>query len=147
MWRTCRRASTLLSVALVLIWTVSIWFTATAPLPRLGLPVQVALGASQGQLLVFWHDTGRDLVKDMGYRIRPKRAGVQWWFSSIRGGWLNSDGIPLWLLIAISAVITIALWLKPPRRGFCPACGYPSGSSSVCSECGKPLPARCRRNP
>ena len=26
------------------------------------------------------------------------------------------------------------------RRGRCPACGYPIGDASVCSECGKPLP-------
>ena len=25
------------------------------------------------------------------------------------------------------------------RRGLCPACAYPMGESSVCSECGKPL--------
>ncbi len=28
------------------------------------------------------------------------------------------------------------------KRGLCPACAYPRGESDVCSECGKPLPAR-----
>ena len=28
------------------------------------------------------------------------------------------------------------------RRGLCPACAYPHRESTVCSECGKPLPGR-----
>jgi hypothetical protein len=28
------------------------------------------------------------------------------------------------------------------RRGLCPHCAYPIGSSPLCTECGKPLPAR-----
>ncbi len=28
------------------------------------------------------------------------------------------------------------------RRGLCPKCAYPMGSSTVCTECGRPLPAR-----
>ncbi len=30
------------------------------------------------------------------------------------------------------------------KRGLCPACGYPTGESAVCSECGKVLPKGVR---
>jgi hypothetical protein len=33
------------------------------------------------------------------------------------------------------------------RRGRCPKCGYPAGSSDVCTECGKQLPERLVHQP
>jgi len=59
---------------------------------------------------------------------------------------------PLWDgLIINTAVFATAIGLlvlgptalrarKYRRRGGCPACGYPRGASSVCTECGEPLP-------
>ena len=43
----------------------------------------------------------------------------------------------LWLLIPGPFVLRRFI---RRRRGRCPACGYPRGDSSICSECGKPLP-------
>ncbi len=61
---------------------------------------------------------------------------------------------PLWVGFAVNTLFYAAvLWLLIPgpfalrrliraSRGRCPACGYPRGDSSICSECGKPLPGR-----
>jgi hypothetical protein len=42
----------------------------------------------------------------------------------------------LWTLI--SGPYTLRRFLRR-RHGLCPACRYPIGESSVCTECGKPL--------
>jgi hypothetical protein len=59
--------------------------------------------------------------------------------------------LPLWPGFAINTIFYAAiLWLlfAAPgfvrrrirvRRGQCPACAYPVGSSTVCTECGKPV--------
>jgi hypothetical protein len=65
---------------------------------------------------------------------------------------------PLWPGFAINtifyAAILLALFFAPGsvrrmirrRRGLCPACAYPVGTSPVCTECGKPVnPAPPRR--
>ena len=44
----------------------------------------------------------------------------------------------LWLLMYGLSALRRFLRL---RRGLCPKCAYPMGESSVCSECGKPLPS------
>ena len=63
---------------------------------------------------------------------------------------------PLWPGFAINTIFyATLLWLLIPgtfalrrflrvRRGHCPKCAYPMGESSVCTECGKPLPRRRR---
>ena len=40
-----------------------------------------------------------------------------------------------WLLFQLRRYLRI-------RRGHCPACGYPAGEASVCSECGRAVNAR-----
>jgi hypothetical protein len=45
----------------------------------------------------------------------------------------------LWLLIRGPFALRRFLRLK---RGLCPHCAYPMGQSPVCSECGRPLPAK-----
>ena len=64
---------------------------------------------------------------------------------------------PLWLGFAINTVFYAAiLWLpafglgalrrrRRIKRGLCPACAYPIGESSVCTECGRRLKERLRR--
>ena len=42
----------------------------------------------------------------------------------------------LWLLFA--APFAIRRWRRV-KRGLCPACGYPVGTSDVCTECGRSL--------
>ena len=65
---------------------------------------------------------------------------------------------PLWVgFLANTAFYSAGLWLvwflkilRPftllrrlrIKRGLCPACGYAMGQSTVCSECGRPLPSR-----
>ena len=61
---------------------------------------------------------------------------------------------PLWPGFAINTVFYAAmLWLLfaapgyvrrriRARRGLCPACAYPIGTSNVCTECGKPVTAK-----
>ncbi len=65
---------------------------------------------------------------------------------------------PLWPGFAINTLFyATILWLLIPgpfalrrflrmRRGLCPKCAYPMGESSVCTECGKPLPTRTVAN-
>jgi hypothetical protein len=61
---------------------------------------------------------------------------------------------PLWPGFAINAVFyAVLLWLicravyrfrriVRSHRGLCPSCGYPMGSTPVCTECGQPLTKR-----
>jgi hypothetical protein len=58
---------------------------------------------------------------------------------------------PIWPFFAINTIFYAAiLWLLffapgsvrrmiRRRRGLCPACAYPVGTSPVCTECGKPV--------
>ena len=62
--------------------------------------------------------------------------------------------LPIWPGFAVNTIFyATTLWLLACgllamrrlvrlKRGLCPACGYPMGKSSVCSECGKALPLR-----
>lgn len=62
--------------------------------------------------------------------------------------------LPIWLGFAVNTVFYATfLWLLicgpfvlrrflRVRRGLCPACAYPMGESSVCTECGRALPGR-----
>jgi hypothetical protein len=49
----------------------------------------------------------------------------------------------LWLLFA--APFVLRRWRRV-RRGLCPACGYPVGTSPVCTECGAELKTHKRTN-
>ena len=61
---------------------------------------------------------------------------------------------PIWPGFAVNTILYAAiLWLPIPgpfvlrrflrvKRGLCPACAYPMGEPTVCTECGKPLPKR-----
>lgn len=44
------------------------------------------------------------------------------------------------LLLLLATAITAARSALRRRRNLCPACGYPRGTSPVCTECGAPLP-------
>ena len=46
----------------------------------------------------------------------------------------------LWLLIPGPFALRRFFRFLRVRRGLCPKCAYPIGESSVCTECGKPLP-------
>jgi hypothetical protein len=48
----------------------------------------------------------------------------------------------LWLVFAVPGVVRRR---RRIRRGQCPACAYPVGSSGVCTECGKPVASLQRR--
>ncbi len=64
--------------------------------------------------------------------------------------------LPIWPGIAVNTLFyATLLWLLllgrfalrrflRVRRGLCPTCAYPIGESSVCTECGEPLPTRVR---
>lgn len=45
-------------------------------------------------------------------------------------------GVPLWMLVMSPVVYRWLRARRRDRRGLCPACGYPVGAASVCSECG-----------
>ena len=61
---------------------------------------------------------------------------------------------PIWPGFAINTILYAGiLWLvflapfqvrryRRIKRGLCPACAYPIGTSDVCTECGNPVPAR-----
>jgi hypothetical protein len=60
---------------------------------------------------------------------------------------------PIWLAFAVNTLVYAAILLllygstvvvrrrRRIRRGLCPACAYPVGTSAVCTECGKPVKA------
>ena len=50
-----------------------------------------------------------------------------------------SYAVSLWLFAA--GVLAVCRVVRL-RRGLCPSCAYPIGESTVCSECGMPLPHR-----
>ena len=86
---------------------------------------------------------------------------VRWssdWHESCEGGLRVAERYvpfrPVWPGFAINTIFyALILWplLAAPgfvrrrrrlKRGLCPACAYPIGSSPVCTECGKELPER-----
>lgn len=59
-------------------------------------------------------------------------------------GFLANTLIYAALVFALLALVTriIGRDRRRLRRGVCPQCAYPMGGSTVCTECGRPLPAR-----
>jgi hypothetical protein len=79
-----------------------------------------------------------------------------WYDMHVGGFWLDRSSVylplrPLWPGFAINTIFYAAiLWVLffapgavrrtiRRRRGLCPACAYPIGTSSVCTECGTRL--------
>ena len=60
----------------------------------------------------------------------------------------QSDGTLLlfpFVIVVVLILTLAAIWrifFPPAKRGQCPACGYPIGTSPVCTECGKPVTPR-----
>ncbi len=123
----------------------------TAQLDEIGYWTVDARGWPQLSLWCVW-------ATNVG-RPRPAEGGIQLperWVMEHDRQWLRRTTLPyrpIWSGFAINTIFYAALlWLLIPgpfalrrllrvRRGLCPKCAYPMGESSVCTECGKPLPS------
>ena len=109
---------------------------------RAGLPFR-CLGGTR-----WWEHRGR---VERSYNNRGALgygfAGTAYGFLPFRPIWpgfavnMLSYAVVLWLLVGGPFALRRDLRIK---RGLCPKCAYPMGKSSVCTECGKPLPRRRR---
>ena len=83
-----------------------------------------------------------------GHTLTPER---EWWLVEVPVIRVGVPLLPLWPGFAINTVFYAAiLWMlfaspfamrrhRRIKRGLCPACAYPVGTSDKCSECGKPV--------
>src|SRR5262245_5810996 len=71
----------------------------------------------------------------------PHRAVYLPWFPRWPGFAINTIfyAAILWLIFAFPFVLRRR---QRNKRGLCPACAYPIGTNSRCTECGKPVVAR-----
>jgi hypothetical protein len=120
--------------------------------------------ASPPQLVGVSHsDAGWPLLS-LGFRAQHVvRQGVE--NMDVQGGWRvhlprfkdrTLPLLPIWPGFAINTMFyALVLWLlfaapfalrrwRRTRRGQCPKCGYPAGTSDVCTECGARLPSPSR---
>ena len=137
-------------------YTVVFYEDARGDSVRLFIPVEIAAG---------W--PLRCLERDLMFTLRPFyneewtviQAGIPLpplleWIHPLPNRTLPIRAVPagftlntlfyaalLWLLIPGPFAVRRFLRL---RRGLCPKCAYPSGDSSVCTECGIALPKRAR---
>lgn len=65
------------------------------------------------------------------------------WLGMLANTILYASGLWLaWFVKALRPFTLLRRWRV--RRGLCPACAYPMGTTDVCTECGATLPARAR---
>lgn len=93
-----------------------------------------------------------DVVCGIQRRDKSERLGKQPW-----ADWALPL-LPVWPGFLVNTVLyALAAWpiARSPfvlrgwfrkRRGVCPACTYPAGTSSVCTECGTPVRVRATRS-
>ena len=146
-----------LSLLIVIAWIVSLWFQLSHKLTP-----DAAFVVDEGYLSIAYFEGDVTAVLEHPIGITGHgylRAGLTWprigkdWVisSSYYGGiWI---GLPLWLLLLLTAIPTAWLWHRDRRRvrpGCCLRCGYDltGNTSGVCSECGlpaTPAPEKPRR--
>ncbi len=102
-----------------------------------------------------WDAAWKTTAWDGGIELRPKanRVGTvhKWRALPLRPIWpgfaVNTIfyAALLWFLICGPlALWRLARGFVRVKRGLCPKCAYPTGESSVCTECGRPLVKRTR---
>lgn len=110
--------------------------------------------AMQSRTIVVRHNTGAEHID------RTPAIPLPFWLRQYVDGISEGYGLtrvlplaPVWpAFLASTLLYALAFWivLRLPRalrtfirlrRGHCTQCGYPRGSSDVCTECGAPLPA------
>ena len=135
------------SLALLAVATVSMWYEFMLNIGPL------YLGFSWGRVYSLWDGNGEFLRASTVNEhpaildaLRPVGLVPAFWSGS--SNWFVS--IPLWILFALSALVTALLWWRDRRRlkpGHCSRCGYDlTGSvSGRCSECGAHVAAAARR--
>lgn len=71
------------------------------------------------------------------------------WDTGVRLNWLGVILDPVIAAVAVWGAVFVpsktrdlVLARRRRREGCCTRCGYPMGASPVCTECGRPLPAR-----
>lgn len=82
----------------------------------------------------FWFQQYMDGISD-GYGVTRSLPVVPSWPAFIASTIMYA--IAFWLLLRLRQ--TVRAFVRS-RRGQCVNCGYPRGSSGICSECGEPIP-------
>ena len=94
-----------------------------------------------------------------GFQVNADRSGDTCWgfewprYLSAQVGPIPTTGgvgLPLWFVLAITAIPTAILFYRDRRRippGHCQKCGYnlTGNVSGICPECGEPIPIRAHR--
>ncbi len=139
------------AVVVLLLWLGSTWYGyswASAPNSN---RLQYYIALHRGTINL-WRLEGVDLRNRTGFTAYGGPEPMDRWFPVV-GVSPGRVGLafPVWLLFLLIAVLTAwASWrgrFLRLRRGLCPNCVYPMGKSTVCTECGKPLPGRSRHLP
>ena len=139
------RAALLLTIAMVVltfllgvVWTGGVY----------GRDGDLLLGVYPGQLRIGWSQDWRNDDKWVHFRMSRSSTSLQ--LGVLGGNTFTSAApfevavdFPVWLfLVPLVASLTFCqrLIVRLPRYPECRRCGYPVGTSAICSECGAPLP-------
>ena len=94
------------------------------------MPNQFGIGVDPGRT----HTPGFFAIRVR--QIQP----MSWWIDRVRIGTPNSPFlyIPFWIPALVLGAFTAWLWMTDRRQvpDGCAECGYPIGTSDVCTECG-----------
>jgi hypothetical protein len=141
--RTAAWIGTALTLIALSVWFCSRWWQASWFVRG---PWDVGLVAGNGDLAVFWSMESQPSVLPVEIQVRrvPDQPGWNWycWLYHQRVSREHELCIPLWYLVAITAMPSVALWRRSGRRranvGHCSHCGYSLVGlvGDRCPECG-----------
>jgi len=92
----------------------------------------------------FWQPTKWADGIPIPISLRPDKTYSRQYFPTLAlwpGFWINTVFYAAILWLVFAAPFALRRWRRI-KRGLCPTCAYPIGTSNVCTECGKPVKSR-----
>jgi hypothetical protein len=150
MWQSMKWTGAVVTVLLLVMWVGSAWYACLCTNSGFSF-VDIDSGGFGIHWTNWW--SLKNLEPRTWNAYSKQSSSFHLWFQFVSKPFnryiqMYSIYIPIWFFALLTAVPTALLFRGDRRRRLrergnaCPKCGYPIGSSPLCTECGKPVRAR-----